>query len=138
MLCGYATMRSMPPIPSPRYIFAINSASAARPAAPKIMVKLAQLRRELEQPRETIRALETRALRGVGVPDLTRDPLGREAPVQRRHGPRRERPVDAARETAHHAPVPVHRRVPVERAEERGCELPRRPRVGVAQHHVLE
>jgi hypothetical protein len=97
---------------------------------------LAQLRRELQQPREAVRPLEADPALSLEVGDFGGEVRRREAPGERGTGVRRERSAREEPRDPGEQPVAVDRGVPVVAAEERRRQLARRPHVGVAAHHV--
>ena len=100
---------------------------------------LAQLRRELQQPREAVRALEAHAALALEV--ARPRPRGCSAVRLRASAARavaRERRLGQQAREAREQPVAVHRRVPVVAAVEGRRQLARRARVGVAAQHVRD
>ena len=83
------------------------------------VVPLAQLGRELQQPRRPVRPLEAGPPRPLEVAHLGRDVLHGQAAVERGAGRRREVGVGIQPRQTGEQPLPVHRRVPVEAPEER-------------------
>ncbi len=102
------------------------------------IVPLPQLRGELEEPCEPVRALEGRAPLRQDIARLGGHLLGRQAPRQRLAGRLAERRRGIRAGEPREEPVSVHRRVPVVAPEERGRELTRGPHVGVRLEGVRD
>ena len=109
-----------------------------RPALRLGRVLALQLRREQEQPRPAIGALEALPVRLLPVIDLDRDVRRREVLVERRADARRLGERGKLPQEPHQHPVAVHRRVPVEAAIERRVQGSGRLHLGGVVHHVIE
>src|SRR5690606_29972497 len=102
------------------------------------IVPLAQLRAQLQQPREAVGPLESLAPWAREILHLAADACGRETPFQRRACRGDELALRLEAREARQQPVTVHRRVPVEAPPEHGRECPRGAGILVAVQHVRD
>src|SRR5664279_3493448 len=96
------------------------------------IVPLAQLGGQLQKPRQTIRALETRTAFSAHVRRLLRELLRSQTLSQRLAYSRHKRGVGKTSHQAREQPMSVHGRMPVKTAVESRGQFARRQNIGIA------
>jgi len=93
---------------------------------------------ELQQPRPAIGPLERAAVRAREICHFRGNRVGREMAVEERVDRESARQIGKAAAQPHEHPVHVHARMPVVAAVEGRMKTPRRERIGVGGHDVIE
>ncbi len=99
---------------------------------------IVQLGGELQQPRPAIGPLERAAVRAREISHFRGNRVGREMAVEERVDRESAGQIGKAAAQPHEQPVHVHARMPVVAAVEGRMKSPRRERIGVGRHDVIE